>query len=123
MFVCGTFHHPPEFYQIVIIIYKDVITNLKIPGIYILLNSKTELIYDLVFESLIKIIWYNNLNDIKVETIVTDQELALIKVIKKYFPNVLRISCLFHYKQDILRNLRIYGLMKKNQKRRKFKFI
>ena len=42
--------------------------------------------------------------------------MALIKVIKKYFPNSRRISCLFHYKQDILRNLRVYGLMKKNQK-------
>lgn len=60
LFVDGTFHHPPEFYQLLIIMYKDVITNLKLPGIYILLNSKTELIYDLVFESLIKIIWYNN---------------------------------------------------------------
>lgn len=54
--------------------------------------------------------------DIKVETIVTDQELALIKVIKKYFPNARRISCLFHCKQNILRNLRVYGLMKKNKK-------
>lgn len=116
LFVDGTFHHPPEFYQLLIIMYKDVITNLKLPGIYILLNSKTELIYDLVFESLIKIIWYNNLMDIKVETIVTDQELALIKVIKKYFPNARRISCLFHCKQNILRNLRVYGLMKKNKK-------
>ena len=50
------------------------------------------------------------------ETIVTDQELALIKVIKKYFPNARQISCLFHYIQDILRNLRVYGLIKKNKK-------
>ena len=48
-----------------------------------------------------------------IETIVTDQEIGLIESIHKYFPNSQRISCLFHYKQDILRNLKLYGLYKK----------
>ena len=92
--------------------YKDIITELKIPALYILLNSKNEQMYDLVFESIINIIIKKNIDELNYETIVTDQEIALINVIKKYFPNSHRIACLFHYKQDILRNLKTYGLYK-----------
>ena len=97
--------------------YKDIITELKIPALYILLNSKNEQMYDLVFESIINIIIKKNIDELNYETIVTDQEIALINVIKKYFPNSHRIACLFHYKQDILRNLKTYGLYKKNLKK------
>ena len=43
--------------------------------------------YDIVFDSLIRIITQNHKYDLNVETIVTDTELALINIIKKYFPN------------------------------------
>ena len=39
-YIDGTFHHPPEFKQLLIKMYKDIITNLKIPSIYILLKKK-----------------------------------------------------------------------------------
>ena len=39
--------------------YKDIITGIKIVGIYVLLNNKTEYLYDKVFESLINIIALN----------------------------------------------------------------
>ena len=32
----GTFHHPKEFKQLLILMYKDIITDLKILGIYII---------------------------------------------------------------------------------------
>ena len=35
---------------------------------------------------------------------------------KKYFPNVRRIACFFHYKQNIIKNIRNYGLYKKEHK-------
>ena len=116
LFIDGTFHHPPDFYQMLIIMYKDIITGLKIPGLYILLNSKREILYEIVFESIIRNILKTSVCDLNFETIVTDQELALINVIKKVFPKSQRISCLFHYKQDILRNLKSYGLYKKDLK-------
>ena len=43
-----------------IIIYKDIITSLKVPDIYISLNTKKEYIYDLKFQRLLRlylIIW------------------------------------------------------------------
>ena len=45
-----------EFTQLLIIMYKDIITDLKIAGIYILLNSKNEDLYNMVFEDVIKLI-------------------------------------------------------------------
>ena len=123
LFIDATFHHPKEFYQLLIIMYKDIITNLKIPAFYLLMNNKTEILYNYIFESLLRIIWSDKIEDINVQTIVTDQEIALVNVVKKYFPKSLRISCLFHYKQDIMRNLRNYGLMKKNYKENSLKLI
>lgn len=49
------------------------------------------------FESLIRIIWSNISSDIKVNTIVTDQEKALINITKNYFPISIKINCIFHY--------------------------
>ena len=45
IFLDSTFHHPPNFYQLLIMMYKDIITGLKIPGIYVLMNSKKEILY------------------------------------------------------------------------------
>ena len=112
IFIDATFHHPPDFYQLLIIMYKDIITGIKIPGIYVLMNSKKEILYQYVFDSIIRLLSDDNNNHIKFETIVTDQEVGLINVINKIFPNSQRIACLFHYKQDILRNLKSYGLYK-----------
>lgn len=123
LFIDGTFHHPKEFYQLLIIMYKDIITNLKIPAFYVLMNNKTEILYNYIFESLLRIIWSEKIEDINVQTIVTDQEIALVNVVKKYFPKSLRISCLFHYKQDLMRNLRNYGLMKKKYKENSLKLL
>ena len=67
--------------------------------------------YDILFDYLIRIITKNHKYDLNVETIVT--ELVLINVIKKYFQNSRRIGCFFHYKQDLLKNIKIYGLYKK----------
>ena len=77
--------------------YKDIIANLKIPGLYVLLNGKSEIIYDNAFNSVINIITNNRKLDLNVESVVTDSEKALYNVVKKYFPNSLRISCFFHY--------------------------
>ena len=53
IFIDGTFHHPPGFYQMLIIMYKDIITDLKIPALYILLNSKRQILFEIVFQSVI----------------------------------------------------------------------
>ena len=80
--------------------YKDIIINLKISGIYILLNGKNKESYDLTFDSIIKILTDDRKIEIEVENIITDIELALVDTRKKYFPNSQRVGCFFHYKKD-----------------------
>ena len=116
LFIDGTFHHPVEFTQLLIIMYKDIITDLKIPGIYILLNSKNEDLYNMVFEDVIKLISWQGLKKINIKTIVTDSERALMNSVNKNFPKAQRVACYFHYKEDIIRNLRTYGLYKNEMK-------
>ena len=80
--------------------YKDSIIGFKITGIYVLLNNKIEYLYEKVFESIINIITLNGTIELKIISIITDSEIVLVKVIKKYFSNAKRIPCYFHDKQD-----------------------
>ena len=74
------------------------------------MNSKEQQLYNLVFESIFKIINSFGITDINIENVVTDQETALINTVNKYFPNAQRISCIFHYKTNIFKNYKKYGL-------------
>ena len=78
--------------------YHDIVSNLNIPGIYVLMDGKSEKHYEEVFQSIINIITLSCHIDININSIVTDSEFALVKIVKKYFPNSLRITCLFHFK-------------------------
>ena len=112
LYIDGTFHHPKEFKQLLIIMYKDIITELKIPAFYILINGKLKSFYDTVFRSIINIVTDNGKINLNIKSIVTDSEKALMKTIEKTFPKAQRIACYFHYVQDIVRNLKSYGLFK-----------
>ena len=39
LFIDGTFHHPINFAQLLIIIFKDTVTSEYIPGFYILIPN------------------------------------------------------------------------------------
>ena len=52
--------------------YKDIITGIKITGICVLLNKKTEYLYDKEFESIINIIIVNRKIELEIKSIVTD---------------------------------------------------
>ena len=94
----------------------DKITDLKISRIYCLMNHKDEILYDYIFKSIINLLTQKNFYKLNIKTIVTDTETALINIINKYFKDSQRLSCLFHFKNDIFRNLRSYGLCKKKYK-------
>ena len=65
---------------------------MKIPGIYILTNGKSQELYEAVFISLINLLTNYRKIDLEVQSVITDTEKALINIIKKYFPNSQRIS-------------------------------
>ena len=97
--------------------FHDLLTNQNIPGIFILINGKFEKFYEIVFKSMYNIITQNEEYQLKAKIIVTDSEIALRNALKKIIPNVMYITCFFHFAQDILRNIRNYHLYKKEQKK------
>ena len=48
----ATFTHPPEFNQILVILYIDIINNIRAPGAFIIMNKKTQDLYERVFKSI-----------------------------------------------------------------------
>ena len=98
LFIDATYHHPIGYAQLLIIIFKDVVSSEYMPGFFILMSNKTEILYDMVFKSVIRILTQNYIYKLNINTITTDTELALINAIQMNFPNTQRIACWFHLK-------------------------
>ena len=80
------------------------------------MSNKSEILYDLVFKSILRLLTQNNLYKISYQTITTDIEIALINAINRNFTNSKRLGCWFHLKQNLLNEAKICGLLnKKNQ--------
>ena len=94
-------YKPGNFCQILIIEYKDIILNEKIPGAYIITNNKKYKLYNEILKSFKNIINQNGEYKIQFISITTDDEKALVKAVKNIFPNVIHINCFFHYKKDL----------------------
>ena len=80
------------------------------------MSNKTEILYDLIFKSVIRIISQQNAYTLNILTITTDTEIALINAVNNNFPKVTRIGCWFHLNQDLIREAKIMGLFNKKNK-------
>ena len=69
-YIEDTFHTPNEFSQLLIFMYKDLLKELKIPGLFILMNEKFQKYYDIIFSSVINIITRENKYELNIHTIV-----------------------------------------------------
>ena len=116
LFIDGTFHHPINYAQLLIIIFKDTVTSEYIPGFYVLMSNKTEILYNMVFKSVKNILTQNNIYKLQIITITTDTETSLINAINNNFDNIHKIGCWFHLKQDLIREARVTGLLNKKNK-------
>ena len=117
LFIDGTFHHPIKYAQLLIILFKDLLISQYIPCFYILMSNKTEILYDLIFKSIKRILTQNNQYQVAYQTITRDTEIALINAVKINFDNTTRIGCWFHLKQNLLNQAKICGLFNtKNSK-------
>ena len=116
LFIDATFHHPKDFTQLLIIIFKDYITSEYYPGFFILMSNKTEILYDLIFKSLKRIISQQNIYNLTFKTITTDTEIALINAVERNFDKIKRIGCWFHLSQDLFREARLMGLLNTKNK-------
>ena len=86
IYIDGTFHHPIGYRQLIIIKYKDYITDLKIPAFYILINGKYQIYYEIILNSVCNILTDYNKAEINIKAVVSDTGIALINAIKKIFP-------------------------------------
>ena len=105
-FIDGTWYKPGGIEQILIIMFKDIITGDKIPGIYTVTNNKTEYLYTRMLYSIKNILTQNDEYELKLNCVITDTEDALINSINTVFNNIQRIGCYYHYMQDIKRNIK-----------------
>ena len=110
-FIDSTFKKPKDYYELFIVMFIDILTDKSYPVFYAILSYKTEYIYKEVLRKICNIleIDINKNNDI---TITIDFEVALINAIKIIFGNIRIIGCLFHYKQNLIKNARSLGLLK-----------
>ena len=95
-FIDGTFFRPTLYLQTIIVMYIDIITGYKIPGIYALLSNKNFEIYNSLLEYVSQLINENKKH--YEQTITMDYEEALIKSVNKYFPDFRKIGCYYHFK-------------------------
>ena len=91
----SSFHNPKNYEQLMIILFKDIISFKMLPAFFILMSHKNEILYDLIFKSIIRIVTQYNEFNIKLKTITSDSEIGLIKAIENNFPNINRINCFF----------------------------
>ena len=79
------------------------------------MTNRTEILYDLIFKSVIRIIMQQKSYTLNILTITTDTELALINSVHNNFPTANRIGCWFHLNQDLIREAKIMGLFNKKK--------
>ncbi|KAJ6250565.1 hypothetical protein M0813_15373 [Anaeramoeba flamelloides] len=85
-----------------------------IPLIWVLLDSKTQIIYEILFQT-IKSLSKNTFNPILISC---DFEQAIINAVEKIFTNSIIVGCFFHMKQALLKkakNLRIKNMEKRDE--------
>jgi hypothetical protein len=102
IFVDATYRCVPvQFYQLVIVMLYDPISDLYLPVWYILTTGKTAQVYDHVFNNL----FIASKRKLDPAHIVCDFEFAMIKSVQAEFPDSHIVGCLFHFKQALRRKM------------------
>jgi hypothetical protein len=83
---------------------------------YILASNKKEQSYKVIFEKIKELTGHSPSN------IITDFELAFMKILKLVYPNAHQTGCLFHFGQCIWRKIQSLGLSVMYNSDSKFKY-
>lgn len=102
-----TFIKPNGMMQTLIILYVDLYTGLKIPGAFIVVNSKAKIAYEAIFTEFYRIFALNNQLPLALQSYTIDYETALENTLRKNIPNSKHVGCFFHYVQCIVIWLKI----------------
>ena len=108
----GTFYVVPSmFYQLLVIVVYDEITDLYIPACFCLSSNKNKYIYRKIFMDIKESILCNTVN---MERVTLDFELAEKEAMQEVFPDAELIGCKFHLMQAIMRKAKRKGLANDN---------
>ena len=114
LFIDGTFKVAPKNWFQLLNIFGYEKKEFYMPLAYIILNSKSEEIYNKVFGELVNLIkTYTKIKDFDGIKIISDFELPLRKAIKNNFENCLLDGCYFHYAKSILKKIKKLKLFNK----------
>ena len=115
IFIDGTFKVAPKnWYQLLNIFGYDKKHNIYMPLAFIILNTKSEEIYNEVFEKIIVLVKSNtSLKSFKDIKIMSDFEIGLRRAIKNKFEDCLLDGCYFHYCKAIWKKIKKLNLFKK----------
>ena len=103
IYIDGTFIHPIEYSQLLVIIFYESNTNKRYPGAYIL-NSKLFQAYIISINPLKNIKTKYNSVELKLKSITIDFEGGLYKAITRIFPNARIVGCFYHYMHNLTKN-------------------
>ena len=87
------------------------------------MNNKKYILCKKVLESYVNIITQNNIFNLDLISIASDEEITLINAIIVVFKDIKRFNCYFHYKKTIIDKLRKSGLLKNKNNEKRFKEI
>lgn len=107
---------PIGMLQTLVILYIDLYTGLKIPGMFVTLNSKTQVAHEIIFNEIKQIITVNGTMPMLMQTYTIEYEKAHENALKLIFPSQRRIGCFFHYTQYMVRLIKTNGFGKKEYK-------
>ena len=114
-YIDGTFVYPKGFKQLIVILYYDQNLEKRYPGVFALINNKTENGYKNLFKSIFEIITIENSKDLKLESYSTDFEVGLMNALEEVFPNKRKIGCFFHYTRALREKMKKLGLLTKEK--------
>ena len=106
LYFVGTFVFPPDFIQMIIILYYDNEIKKRAPDAYILLNNKKEKSYIKVLRNVKSIITLANTINVKLNSYSSYYEIALSNALEIIFPHIRHIGCYYNYCDNIVDNIK-----------------
>ena len=114
-YIDGTFIHPPDFKQLIVILYYDEIINKRMAGMFALINNKKENGYLHLFKRINDILTIENSTELKLSSYTVDFEKGLINALNIIYPDIKCIGCYFHYTRALKKKRQELGFSSKNK--------
>ena len=111
-YIDGTFVVPPNFKQLIVILYREDFSGKRYPGLYCLINNKKRPGYINIFKKILSLITLEYTKDLHLITYSIDFEKALIDSLKELLPDKRCVGCYYHYCRNLYNKAKQMGILK-----------